>query len=65
LLLSVESLQGSSEDTIFQPGPSGSTAQQAFYTFIPPAKAKIVRPAATINNCNGEVGESVDLNLKL
>ncbi|XP_062015958.1 actin-binding protein wsp1-like [Rosa rugosa] len=57
--------KGSSEDTILQSGPSGSTPQQAFYTFIPPAKSQIVKPAATINNCNGEVGETVDLNLKL
>ncbi|KAL6196590.1 hypothetical protein ACLB2K_032204 [Fragaria x ananassa] len=57
--------QGSSEDTIFQPGLSGSTPQEAFYTFIPPARAQLVRPAATINNCNGDVGETVDLNLKL
>ncbi|XP_050370108.1 verprolin-like [Argentina anserina] len=57
--------QGNSEDTIFQSGRSGSNPQQAFYTFIPPAKAQIVRPAAILNNCNGDVGETVDLNLKL
>ncbi|BBH01699.1 sodium/calcium exchanger family protein / calcium-binding EF hand family protein [Prunus dulcis] len=57
---------GNAEDTNFQPGPSCSHPQQAFYSFFPPAKAQIGRAATTINNnCNGELGESVDLNLKL
>ncbi|ONI12553.1 hypothetical protein PRUPE_4G171200 [Prunus persica] len=60
------SYQGNAEDTNFQPGPSFSHPQQAFYSFFPPAKAQIGRAATTINNnCNGELGESVDLNLKL
>ncbi|KAM1169076.1 hypothetical protein ACFX13_031628 [Malus domestica] len=54
------------DDTIYQAGPSVPNPQQAFYSFFPLAKAQNDRAATTVNNnCNGEVGESVDLNLKL
>ncbi|KAJ7981798.1 Actin cytoskeleton-regulatory complex protein pan1, putative isoform 1 [Quillaja saponaria] len=57
--------QGSVEDQVLQPGPSRFNEQQPFYSFFPPAaKAKFGPTTVSIKNCN-EVGESVDLNLKL
>ncbi|KAM0997938.1 hypothetical protein ACFX2C_007768 [Malus domestica] len=54
------------DDTYYQPGPSIPNPQQAFYSFFPPAKSQNGRAATTLNNnCNGEVGESVDLKLRL
>lgn len=49
-----------------QAGPSGSSEQSPpFYSFFPPAKLQIGQAETTMHNCNGEVGENVDLNLKL
>ncbi|GMY31969.1 SPEAR2 [Fagus crenata] len=57
--------QGSMEDPIIQAGLSQLNQQQPFYSFFPPAKVQIDQATTTMNNCNNEVGESVDLNLKL
>nr|XP_023914206.1 uncharacterized protein LOC112025754 isoform X1 [Quercus suber] len=57
--------QGSIQDPIVQAGLSQLNQQQPFYSFFPPTKVQIDRATTTMNNCNGEVGESVDLNLKL
>ncbi|XP_021890291.1 uncharacterized protein LOC110808943 isoform X2 [Carica papaya] len=59
--------QVSTEDSIIKQGPSQSNQQQPYFSFFPPA-AKQIDPAASssVSNCNvGEVGEGVDLNLKL
>jgi hypothetical protein len=58
-------LKGSAECPIIQPGQRQFNGQQPFYSFFPPAQGQIGQATATINNCNGEVGESIDLNLKL
>ncbi|KAK9269039.1 hypothetical protein L1049_000807 [Liquidambar formosana] len=60
--------QGSAEDPILLPVPSGLIQPQPFYSFfLPAARAQTgqATTTSTINNGNGEVGESVDLNLKL
>uniref|UniRef100_A0A5B6YQQ8 Uncharacterized protein n=1 Tax=Davidia involucrata TaxID=16924 RepID=A0A5B6YQQ8_DAVIN len=57
--------QGSMEDPIHRQGPNGLIQQQPFYSFFPSAKAQIGQAATIISNCSGEVGESVDLTLKL
>jgi len=64
LLFAINLLKGSIQDPIVQAGLSQLNQQQPFYSFFPPAKVQIDQ-ATTMNNCNGEVGESVDLNLKL
>ncbi|KAF5948651.1 hypothetical protein HYC85_014608 [Camellia sinensis] len=58
--------QGCVRNPIHRPGPSGSTQQQPpFYSFFPSAKAQISQATTTVGSCSGEVGENVDLNLKL
>ncbi|CAL5393531.1 unnamed protein product [Camellia sinensis] len=53
--------QGSAEDPIHHPGPQ----KQPLYSFFPPAKAWIDQATTTVSGCNGEVGEKLDLHLKL
>uniref|UniRef100_A0A5B6YR76 Uncharacterized protein n=1 Tax=Davidia involucrata TaxID=16924 RepID=A0A5B6YR76_DAVIN len=57
--------QGSMEDSVHLQGPNGLIQQHTFYSFLPSAKTQIGQATTTISNYNGEVGESVDLNLKL
>ncbi|KAJ8765245.1 hypothetical protein K2173_011925 [Erythroxylum novogranatense] len=58
--------QATMEDAILQPGPSVSIQQQPYYSFFPPKVMQIGQPTNTCGSCNGgELGESVDLNLKL
>lgn len=56
--------QGTTDDPVHWPGPSRSI-QQPFFSFLPSANTKNGQSAGTISNSNGEVVESVDLNLKL
>ncbi|XP_057473616.1 uncharacterized protein LOC130762015 isoform X2 [Actinidia eriantha] len=57
--------QGSAEDPmILQPGPSGSTPKQPFYSFFNLEKAQIGNATSTLSGSNGG-GEQLDLNLKL
>lgn len=52
----------------FQGGlkPVGLAEKQPFYSFLPPAEAKSGKETAiSMNKCNGEVGERLDLDLKL
>lgn len=59
-------LKGSAEGRpIIRPGQSQFNGQRPFYSFLPPAPAQIDQATTTISNCNGEEGESIDLNLKL
>ncbi len=64
-MVAINLLKGSMEDPIIQAGLSQLNQQQPFYSFFPPAKVQIDQATTTMNNCNNEVGESVDLNLKL
>ncbi|XP_040987375.1 uncharacterized protein LOC121235167 isoform X1 [Juglans microcarpa x Juglans regia] len=58
--------QGIVEDPIIKPAGSSLLNQQPpFYYFLPPAKEQIGKATTTMNNCNGGVGERIDLNLKL
>ncbi|CAK7350087.1 unnamed protein product [Dovyalis caffra] len=60
--------QGNVEDQFLQqPGSIVTNQQQTYYCFLPPSLMQIGQPAKTINNCThgGEVGENIDLNLKL
>lgn len=57
--------QGSVAGPIHQPGPSGSTQHQAFYTFYPSAKARIGPVTTGVSGSSSSVGENLDLNLKL
>ena len=46
--------------------PVGLAEKQPFYSFLPPAEAKSGKETAiSMNKCNGEVGERLDLDLKL
>ncbi|KAB5521288.1 hypothetical protein DKX38_025607 [Salix brachista] len=56
--------QGNVEDQILQQHPD---QQQAYYCFLPPALIQIGHPTKIDNNnyTGGEVGENIDLNLKL
>ncbi|KAA8523972.1 hypothetical protein F0562_010597 [Nyssa sinensis] len=57
---------GSMEDPpVHQQGPIGPIQQHTFYSFLPSAKTETGQATTTRSNYNGEVGESVDLNLKL
>lgn len=56
--------QGTTDDPVHWPGPSRSI-QQPFFSFLPSANTQNGQSAGTISNSNGEVVESVDLNLKL
>ncbi|XP_038897651.1 uncharacterized protein LOC120085628 isoform X1 [Benincasa hispida] len=52
----------------FQGGlkPVGLAKKQPFYSFLPPAEVKTGKETAiSMNKCNGEVGERLDLDLKL
>lgn len=54
--------QGSVEDQMHRPGQN----KRQYYSFFPQAMAQTGQATSTMTNCNnGEVGESVDLNLKL
>ncbi|KAM7495416.1 hypothetical protein LguiB_030025 [Lonicera macranthoides] len=59
--------QGSGEDPIHWPGSGGSIQlQQPFFSFIPSAQTRNEQYASTISSSsNGEIEETVDLNLKL
>jgi hypothetical protein len=59
-------LKGSGEGRpITQPGQSEFNGQRPFYSFLPPAPPQIGQATTSTNNCTGEVGESIDLDLKL
>ena len=49
---------------ILQPGPSGSTQKQPFYSFFNSEKAQIGNATTILSGSNGG-GEQLDLNLKL
>ncbi|KDP36273.1 hypothetical protein JCGZ_09838 [Jatropha curcas] len=58
--------QGGIEDPTFQSGPSVPNQLQPYYSFLPPAVMQTGEATKNISNCNGsEVGETIDLNLKL
>ncbi|XP_044479207.1 uncharacterized protein LOC123206143 [Mangifera indica] len=58
--------QGNVEDPILWPELSRPSHQQPYYSFFPQAVAQKDQAIGRVNNCNnGEVGGSVDLNLKL
>lgn len=46
--------------------PVGLAEKQPFYSFLPPAETKSgTETAISKTKCNGEVGEILDLDLKL
>jgi hypothetical protein len=55
------------EDRILQqPGAIVPNQQQTYYCFLPPAIMQIGHPTKSSNDYTGdEVGENIDLNLKL
>ncbi|KAI9403126.1 hypothetical protein POPTR_001G375600v4 [Populus trichocarpa] len=59
--------QGNVEDRILQqPGAIVPNQQQTYYCFLPPAIMQIGHPTKSSNDYTGdEVGENIDLNLKL
>ncbi|XP_011000242.1 PREDICTED: uncharacterized protein LOC105107869 [Populus euphratica] len=59
--------QGNVEDQILQqPGAIVPNQQQTYYCFLPPAIMQIGHPTKSSNGYTGdEVGENIDLNLKL
>ncbi|KAJ0045988.1 hypothetical protein Pint_04683 [Pistacia integerrima] len=58
--------QGNVEERIPRPEPGIPSHQQPYYSFFPQAVAQTDQATGRVDNChNGEVGESVDLNLKL
>ena len=66
LIVSNSCFKGNIGDSI-RPYPTEPVQQQLpFYSFLPPANLKNGPAATSSSNCNGgEVGGSVDLNLKL
>lgn len=56
--------QGSSDDTIQGQG-SSKLMRPPFFSFFPAAKKQVGQVATPADNCNGEVGENVDLSLRL
>ncbi|GFZ05439.1 hypothetical protein Acr_17g0010110 [Actinidia rufa] len=57
--------QGSVEDSIHWPGPSAFTQPKPLYSFFPLAKEQICQATTAVGSCSGDVGEKLDLNLKL
>ncbi|KAH7859638.1 hypothetical protein Vadar_003615 [Vaccinium darrowii] len=57
--------QGKVASPFHLPRLGGSTQQQPFYSFYPPAKARISPVTTTVSGCSSVVGENLDLNLKL
>jgi len=60
-------LKGNVEDRIIQqPGVIVPNQQHTYYCFLPPAIMQIGDPTKSSNDYTGdEVGENIDLNLKL
>lgn len=56
--------QGSSDDTIQGQGSSKSM-RPPFFSFFPAAKKQVGQAATPAESCNGEVGDNVDLSLRL
>ncbi|XP_027127573.1 uncharacterized protein [Coffea arabica] len=56
--------QGSSDDTVQGQGSSKSM-RPPFFSFFPAAKKQVGQVATPADNCNGDVGENVDLSLRL